>query len=982
MENFFIDIFNLSVSASWLVLAIIIFRFLFKKAPRWLNCALWAVVGIRLVFPFSIESVLSLVPSAQTVPPEIVYEQEPYISSGVSVLNSVVNPVVGVVFAPDPAASINPIQIALFIASCVWIAGVCAMFGYALGSYLRLRVKMKTATLYEGNIYQSELVESPFVLGFFRPKIYIPYSVSPDDIPHVIAHENAHIRRKDHFIKPLSFLILSVYWFNPVIWAAYVLLCRDIELACDEKVVKDMEESERKQYSYALLNCSVNRRIIAACPLAFGEVGVKDRIKSVMNYKKPAFWVIVAAAAVSVIIAVCFLTNPAGDKLVEVEALSFPSVGNASVATSGGIFETSDPAETARAVEFAKSVRVDKRPVSQDRSDTREAVHTVSFTANGSDIENYCFFTLNFNRDCTEVWINNFVKPTLTYKVKKPAEALKFFAEHDVYCSTFVAGELLYSSGMFSTVGGVKGNYFYNFDSGMHFSEKTSGVLGWETLGKMSEYKLDEYNFDGTLTGGVEYDFSPSEIRRENKKAWRIVTGEPDNYSYILLEQKNGDLIMVKGFGNHSTRWVFKLEKAFTDAPRSLDAAVSETVLWKEDAVYADDWRSFESHYVADKISEKTETGELITAYVLTLCEIYFLEDDGTLMRQYSSAKPVMMTFEKLSDGSHILKDYQEYNVKSNPEASKKIEQLFPEAINADYGREIVYMQDGCYEKAAAYFNIRDYAVRYDVKELMPVFPMPYDGTQNELYLRALNREKLSVNYEQHMPVFKFDSLAELVAFRDEYSAKINFDEPFDECPSFNTYISKFTDDYFRNNSLLLIIATEPSCSFRHQVGGVVVNGRQLKVTVNTITVSPFAEAMGCWAVPVQLSKNVTDACDSFDAVKGVEVERKVVAKYSYAESTEAVSPYLVLYNNNQYDFCYSMLSSGYPRGGYEYRDGDYLVLTANYGYDTPRMYRFRIDGNELIFDAKHSFPIPEYKLDGGDKPPRSPVPDGAVFVQ
>ncbi len=314
IQDLFLDLLNFSISATWLISAVVLLRFLFKKMPKWVNCLLWGIVGIRLVFPFSVESIFSLVPSAETVPPEIVYSSEPQINSGIPALNSAVNPVITETFAPDPVTSVNPLQVVAILSSYLWAVGLVLMVLYAVISFLKLKHKMRTATLFRENIFQSENVQSPFVLGFFRPKIYLPYNMKPREMFLVVSHEKAHIKRKDHFIKPLAYLVLCAYWFNPAVWLAYILLCRDIEMACDEKVVREMDSDSRKDYSEALLNCSVNRRSIAACPLAFGEVGVKDRIKGVMNYKKPAFWVIILAAVLCVVTAVCFLTNPPQEK--------------------------------------------------------------------------------------------------------------------------------------------------------------------------------------------------------------------------------------------------------------------------------------------------------------------------------------------------------------------------------------------------------------------------------------------------------------------------------------------------------------------------------------------------------------------------------------------------------------------------------------------------------------------------------------------
>ena len=313
MNDLFLKIINMSISASWLVLAVLLLRFALKKAPKWVNVLLWGIVAVRLAFPFSIESALSLIPSAETVPMDIEMAVQPTINSGVPVINSMVNPMLSS-FAPpqDVLTSANPLQIWIPIFSILWIAGIAALLLYTVVSYWRLRRKVSEAVILRDNIFQSENVASPFVLRVFRPKIYLPYNMGGQDLNHVVAHEQAHIRRRDHWWKPLGFLLLTIHWFNPLMWLAYVLLCRDIELACDEKVIKVLGNEQRADYTQALVACSVNRRVIAACPLAFGEVGVKERVKSVMNYKKPAFWVVVLAVIACVVVAVCFLTNPMG----------------------------------------------------------------------------------------------------------------------------------------------------------------------------------------------------------------------------------------------------------------------------------------------------------------------------------------------------------------------------------------------------------------------------------------------------------------------------------------------------------------------------------------------------------------------------------------------------------------------------------------------------------------------------------------------
>ena len=310
LEELFVNLLNMSITAGYVVVAVILLRLLLRKAPRWISCALWALVGLRLLLPFSFESVMSLIPSSTTVTPDILYSAEPAISSGVPTVNSVVNPTIAGSLTPAVTDSASPMQIVMSIAGIVWLIGILAMVLYSAITYIRLRRKVDSAILLRNNVYKSDAISSPFVLGIVKPRIYLPFAVGEVDSGYVISHEQTHIRRKDHWIKPFGFLLLTVYWFNPLMWVAYVLLCRDIEVACDEAVIKDIGGNEKKAYSLALLNCAVKRRNIAMCPLAFGEVGIKERVKNVLNYKKPAFWIIIVAVIACIVAGICLLSNP------------------------------------------------------------------------------------------------------------------------------------------------------------------------------------------------------------------------------------------------------------------------------------------------------------------------------------------------------------------------------------------------------------------------------------------------------------------------------------------------------------------------------------------------------------------------------------------------------------------------------------------------------------------------------------------------
>ena len=311
MSVIFLKLLNLSISASWLVLVVLVLRLVLKRAPKWVNVLLWGMVALRLMVPFSIESALSLIPSAETLSPEVVrFDPAPTITSGVEFIDNAVNPSLSESFAAAPLASVNPLYVWTYLAGWVWLIGLAAMLAYALVSYLRLRRRVSASIPLRENIYVCDEVPSPFILGIAKPRIYLPSALDEAQRGSVLSHERAHLARHDHWWKPLGFALLAVYWFNPLLWLAYTLLCRDIELACDERVLRGMDAGQVKDYSSALLACSVPRRMLAACPLAFGEVGVGARVKNALRYKKPAFWVVTASVAVCVVVAVCFLTNP------------------------------------------------------------------------------------------------------------------------------------------------------------------------------------------------------------------------------------------------------------------------------------------------------------------------------------------------------------------------------------------------------------------------------------------------------------------------------------------------------------------------------------------------------------------------------------------------------------------------------------------------------------------------------------------------
>lgn len=310
MSELFLSVGNASVMGFWTVLIVLALRLILKKAPAWFKCTLWGVVGLRLVWPFRLESSFSLIPSTQTLPPEQLFDVTPELQTGFAPLDNAINPVFTQIFESGATNSVNPLQVVIWVAANIWLLGIAVMGIYALVSWLRLRRQTAVSAPVQEGIYICDGIKTPFVLGIIRPKIYLPSNLPEEKWESILAHEYAHLKRRDHWWKPLGFALLAVHWFNPMLWLAYILLCRDMEVASDQRVIRDMTAQEKQTYSETLLECSVETGRVSACPLAFGETGVKQRIKEVLHYKKPALWILITSIVVGAVAAVCFLTSP------------------------------------------------------------------------------------------------------------------------------------------------------------------------------------------------------------------------------------------------------------------------------------------------------------------------------------------------------------------------------------------------------------------------------------------------------------------------------------------------------------------------------------------------------------------------------------------------------------------------------------------------------------------------------------------------
>lgn len=622
MDDVFLKLVNLSISASWLILTALVLRFVLKKAPKWVMPLLWGVVALRLVCPFSIESALSLIPSAETIPSEIMTETREPVLYEQATLDIVTNPTLPSAAEVPVGVSRQQAQVDFNIYSVLWLAGMAALLVHALVSAGKLKRKLATAILLRDNIYESEFVDSPFVFGVVKPNIYLPMHMDEGTAAHVIAHEHAHLARRDHWWKVLGYLVLALHWFNPLVWVAYILFCRDIELACDEKVVKGLDGAARADYSQALLSCAAPRRAVAACPLAFGEGNIKTRVKSALHYKKPAFWVAAAAVLAVVIVAVCFLTNPKSERgsLVWAQKLNAADVASIElyVPAEGKArqYKKLDTEEMAQAVELINSSRgtyIEKPetvygglPVWFLLTMADGTVHAV-----GSVVGHYLIIdgdTFDADVENQAEWENYVLKGDSASPIDM-ADRLSY-ALYGMTTGVYTLGEAVFEDSVWETsyektFANTKSTPELWLSSALG-TDMTGILYGTVTAARGYSYRFSEWeeidltvsNFDWLFRSGSGEDWdgtSAAKLRRENAHAWRGTrTGEDVNATvpmaeirrqdeltamdqWLLLQQKDGSLYLVMGYrsgglpysGAHPYRWIVRLNGGATELTRA-----------------------------------------------------------------------------------------------------------------------------------------------------------------------------------------------------------------------------------------------------------------------------------------------------------------------------------------------------------------------------------------------------------------------------
>lgn len=622
MDDVFLKLVNLSISASWLILAVLVLRVVLKKAPKWVMPLLWGVVALRLVCLFSIESALSLIPSAETIPSEIVTETREPVLYEQATLDIVTNPTLPSAAEVPVGVSRQQAQVDFNIYSILWLAGMSALLVHALVSAGKLKRKLATAILLRDNIYESEFVDSPFVFGVVKPNIYLPMHMDEGTAAYVIAHEHAHLARRDHWWKVLGYLVLALHWFNPLVWVAYILFCRDIELACDEKVVRGLDGAARADYSQALLSCAAPKRAVAACPLAFGEGNIKTRVKSALHYKKPAFWVAAAAVLAVVIVAVCFLTNPRSERgsLVWAQKLNAADVASIELYVpaeeEARQYKKLDTEEMAQAVELINS----SRGTYIEKPETVYAGLPVWFLltmddgtvhAVGSVVGHYLIIdgdTFDADVENQAEWENYVLKGDSASPIDM-ADRLSY-ALYGMTTGVYTLGEAVFEDSVWETsyeetFANTKSTPELWLSSALG-TDMTGILYGTVTAARGYSYRFSEWeeidltvsDFDWLFRSASGEDWngtSAAKLRRENAHAWRGTrTGEDVNAAvpmaeirrqdeltamdqWLLLQQKDGSLYLVMGYrsgglpysGAHPYRWIVRLNGGATELTRA-----------------------------------------------------------------------------------------------------------------------------------------------------------------------------------------------------------------------------------------------------------------------------------------------------------------------------------------------------------------------------------------------------------------------------
>lgn len=969
MADFFLELVNISITASYIILAVVLLRLIFRKFPRKFICLLWAIAGIRLVFPFSVESALSLIPSAQTIPENIEIADVPSISSGIDVVNNTLNPIIAHTLTPDPTVSVNPVQLVSAIASYIWIIGMIAILVYGAVSYIRVRKNVKTAVLLENNVWQSESVVSPFILGIIKPKIYIPFNTDEETRNYVIAHENAHLRRRDHWIKPFGFLLLSVYWFNPLIWIAYILLCRDIEAACDEKVISAMDGDTRKKYAYALLECAVNRRRIAACPLAFGEVSVKNRIKNVMSYKKPAFWVVIIAVITCIVAAVCFLTNP--------ETEEYYDRGNRLV-----IMVQKDNEETER-----KNLKAEIGNKVTLENGTKFEITLVDLQRDEIEVKmGGTPLYSSFAAKQTKHTVIN-LDSSLEYKTDGGETVTVTYVKMQSLDDAINAAIMEYNSGKY-----LKGTYACAYHEVLATETNKDGAADDETVTAYVIAAYGEYKFANGETESVSGGSGPVAL-----------TFRVGDTGYNLIEYWEAE---------DGRNYAESIRKKFPSSVAEMAIkdpyTVSELCDYKAEAHFSHLDSIIENKAYNSNVYSSCDD---VQVYVndITFTEEYF----GVTLHMENNSSETVTTGRPFSVYRYENEEWTKCNF-----TEKQIWTLEGLLILPGKTRELYCdLQMFDISENGYYRLTKSFSVNGENHTANVEFIVDFNGEWDKMELpvgeSAVVPESLYTVYENRVSSKQSDSqsyferksnsgFVEYIQPVEPVSgviikSKADFDKFVNEMtPYFELYdapegmsfmgrAKMFDEEFFKNNSLIVMYTNENTWSITHTLSSITRH--------HQMAPEESGRTDNGYALSFQVHRNIPGEDGQLESEQFITVAMDNAAigdvhscYITYGEDiSEPKDTYkfvgnglingtVTLYADNRIMFNYSPLSSYIPFGTYRI-DSNQLVMKTD---DGRFIYTFTVDGDTLVFDAANSSELPEYNYGNGTT--LKPIPDGAEF--
>ena len=893
MEDIFIKILNMSITASYFVTALIILRAVFRKIPRWLSCALWGLVGLRLVLPFSLESIISLIPSAQTIPTDIIYESAPYITSGIGIVDAAAEHIFYRTVTPEIGASVNPLQIITLILSVIWLIGIFLMLTYTVFSYLRLKRQTDESIETEKGIFICDNIHTPFILGLIKPRIFIPSFIDEESKALILSHEKAHIKRYDHIWKPLGFAILSVYWFNPLMWIAYIFLCRDIEAACDEKVLKNKGIEIKKSYSEALINCSSQRRLVTACPLAFGETDVKSRIKNVLSYKKPTLWIIIIALIVSIILSVCFMTNPAGMRIDDISGYDgiFRDVYKIQIFIGNGHIYTTEDVKPE--LSELKKIRIDSKPV--------DAITDSLVADNEFRIELNDEVTININESFTELYlskiVDNIIRTSERYKIRNPEILKNLFS-----VTNYVTG----MEGIYVSIDEI-----VKTDSGLNFN------VIWHNERNIDVEYGEIYSLERFTEEGVYEDVPFPENFVFLLPSYSLKSGSTAEKSYYCpMELSDGEYRFTTTFRtadgeSYEAKTIFFIgESTVRDNPKkllTLDDVISLSEKGKELT-----WSDFENFSYIE-----TGSGLYIRAYKIDgrfSLTIGGTDTDSEPMYIYLCAPNGLRVDIRGDDVEAFIEENKDTPV-PEPEISFG-SRAFPVDNSGNNLNEI--MKYGAFPPTI-WSHIKTFAtVRID----------------------SLNELKQFYNHFESKMNF---------SLMTEHSAY-----PFSEIKTI--YSEEYNNGFFDDHSLLIVYTWASNEQSYFDVVSVQPDNKKLYINIrenkyeNTENSIPTG-----WFIIVELYKAHLADIESVLAYAGetIELPEPELTHYYTQVADYGIEHCrsLLLYDDNTFHLSVSPYSSFMEYGTFEY-EGDLLILISE---DNERKYVFEVNSDHITFKRNDS---------------------------